>query len=546
MNENPELLEYLGHRFDPSDHDGQIWLRADELGHAMGLANPEQDVSYVYQNNWEQFSDRLTARLPAETPEGPRLMLAFNLLGAYVVSTFFLSQSARQFRRWLLETLVIHYLDMRREIRLLREQNEALERRVAALEAEMAQLKRDLLNGVYTLRDAQGQENWLEGEWRTMREQQARQGELLQGLATALEAAPPTTVGQSIAPAQVDAELDQLRRLRFQQLDQVDILREIVHEIRALQNPPSANECPPRPLSLEGPFPVWLGRIGGRDCPVVSARDLHAFLNTREDYGDWACWHTAIGHGLAEHIDYEHLRWLRPEGMHVGTGNYLLSLNAVVEIVRHADSEIADHVRSFVQECRQRMSVWMADSLVPPDAPWPDFMEDGFEAEPEGPMVLYFGETPLRIAKYEDGLPWVFASEICFVLGIANHRDAISKLDGDSKGVGFSDTLGGNQETTIISYSGLSTLTMRCHDALKPGTTAYEFRRWVTHDMLVQVYKTGRYEHPGHGRVAQPAAAPMPAALPAVQAKPAKPAKAKAGGSKRQGKARLPDGGGKP
>lgn len=68
----------------------------------------------------------------------------------------------------------------------------------------------------------------------------------------------------------------------------------------------------------------------------------------------------------------------------------------------------------------------------------------------------------------------------------------------------------------MISYSGLATLAVRCNDALKPGTTAYDFRRWVTTDVLVAIFDTGRYESP----VTVAPAAP-PAALPGVAPEPA-------------------------
>ncbi len=45
----------------------------------------------------------------------------------------------------------------------------------------------------------------------------------------------------------------------------------------------------------------------------------------------------------------------------------------------------------------------------------------------------------------------VFASDVCRAIGIANHRDAVRKLDDDEKGVGSTDTLGGEQESVIIS-----------------------------------------------------------------------------------------------
>ncbi|WP_338507136.1 BRO family protein [Erwinia aphidicola] len=91
------------------------------------------------------------------------------------------------------------------------------------------------------------------------------------------------------------------------------------------------------------------------------------------------------------------------------------------------------------------------------------------------------------------GSPWFNASEVCRAIGIANHRDAVRKLDDDEKGVGSTDTLGGEQETIIISESGLYTLILRCRDAVTPGTIPYRFRKWVTSEVLPSIRQTGQY-----------------------------------------------------
>lgn len=91
--------------------------------------------------------------------------------------------------------------------------------------------------------------------------------------------------------------------------------------------------------------------------------------------------------------------------------------------------------------------------------------------------------------------PWFSAREVCKAIGIVNHRDAVRKLDDDEKGVGLTDTLGGEQDSTIISESGLYTLILRCRDAVTPGTIPYRFRKWVTGEVLPSIRKTGAYIH---------------------------------------------------
>jgi DNA-damage-inducible protein D len=90
-----------------------------------------------------------------------------------------------------------------------------------------------------------------------------------------------------------------------------------------------------------------------------------------------------------------------------------------------------------------------------------------------------------------DGTPWFIAADVCAALGIANHRDALARLDADEKGVGTTDTLGGPQAVAIVSEPGLYGLTWTSR---KPEAGA--FRRWVKHDVLPTIRRTGSYSAP--------------------------------------------------
>lgn len=107
--------------------------------------------------------------------------------------------------------------------------------------------------------------------------------------------------------------------------------------------------------------------------------------------------------------------------------------------------------------------------------------------------TFYFNTLSVRVLS-KNGEPWFVAGDVCAVLNILNSRDAIRRLDSDEKdAVGISDTIGRVQNTSIISESGLYTLILRCQDALKQGTTAYRFRKWVTCEVLPAIRKTGKY-----------------------------------------------------
>ena len=75
-----------------------------------------------------------------------------------------------------------------------------------------------------------------------------------------------------------------------------------------------------------------------------------------------------------------------------------------------------------------------------------------------------------------NGEPWFVGKDVADILGYSNSRKALSDhVDDEDKGVTKSDTLGGNQNITIINESGLYSLILK---SKKPE--AKQFKRWVT------------------------------------------------------------------
>ncbi|WP_043843766.1 BRO family protein [Amycolatopsis taiwanensis] len=94
-----------------------------------------------------------------------------------------------------------------------------------------------------------------------------------------------------------------------------------------------------------------------------------------------------------------------------------------------------------------------------------------------------------------DGEPWFVAADVCAVLGIRDTYDATRGLDDDEKGTETIRTPGGPQAVTIVSEPGLYSLILRSR---KPE--AKPFKRWVTHEVLPALRKTGRYSVTQLGR----------------------------------------------
>lgn len=111
--------------------------------------------------------------------------------------------------------------------------------------------------------------------------------------------------------------------------------------------------------------------------------------------------------------------------------------------------------------------------------------------------VFSFQEShPIRVVLV-DGEPWFVALDICAALKIANPSDALRKLDSDEKlTLGLTEAQKLDRmarEVNVVSESGLYTLILRCRDAVKQGTTAWRFRKWVTNEVLPAIRKNGEY-----------------------------------------------------
>ena len=118
------------------------------------------------------------------------------------------------------------------------------------------------------------------------------------------------------------------------------------------------------------------------------------------------------------------------------------------------------------------------------------------------PVVFNFGSQSIRTID-RDGEIWFVASDVCSALEIANPTQAVGRLDDDERAMvnlGQGNTLcstegipgaRGNPNTNIISESGLYSLVMSSRKA-----EAKQFKRWVTHEVLPTIRKTGRYEAP--------------------------------------------------
>ncbi len=103
----------------------------------------------------------------------------------------------------------------------------------------------------------------------------------------------------------------------------------------------------------------------------------------------------------------------------------------------------------------------------------------------------------------QNGEPWFVAKDICAVFGDTDYRRSISRLDNDEKGVSPLPTPGGVQQMSIVNESGLYSLLFNMQPQRKSNqpVAKYQkriaslkaFKRWVTHEVLPSIRKTGAY-----------------------------------------------------
>lgn len=108
------------------------------------------------------------------------------------------------------------------------------------------------------------------------------------------------------------------------------------------------------------------------------------------------------------------------------------------------------------------------------------------------PLVEVFNfnqnRTPIRVQVINNE-PWFVAKDVCDVLEHSNHKMAVKSLDEDEVNTAYLiDSLGRNQQTTIINESGLYSLIFQSR---KPEAKA--FRKWVTSEVLPAIRKKGYY-----------------------------------------------------
>lgn len=103
-------------------------------------------------------------------------------------------------------------------------------------------------------------------------------------------------------------------------------------------------------------------------------------------------------------------------------------------------------------------------------------------------QVFSFDTSKVRVVLIDDQ-PWWVHNDVCRCLDITDAPQAAGRLDDDEKGWVDLPTPGGTQRCRVVNEPGLYTLVLR-----SKTPEAKRFKRWITHEVIPSIRKTGRYD----------------------------------------------------
>lgn len=106
-------------------------------------------------------------------------------------------------------------------------------------------------------------------------------------------------------------------------------------------------------------------------------------------------------------------------------------------------------------------------------------------------QVFNFNDFEIRVVVDDTGQPLWVAADVARALGYNSAKDMTRRLEEDEKGGRIVPTPGGNQSMSVINEPGLYASILRSRRPEAKG-----FKRWVTHDVLPAIRRTGSYNFP--------------------------------------------------
>lgn len=99
-----EALSFNSTTFDVVERAGKVWLKAVEIGRALGYVD-DKAVQRIYARHADEFTQEMTGVVKLTTPSGKQDSRVFSLRGAHLLAMFARTTVAKAFRKWVLDVL---------------------------------------------------------------------------------------------------------------------------------------------------------------------------------------------------------------------------------------------------------------------------------------------------------------------------------------------------------------------------------------------------------------------------------------------------------
>lgn len=107
----------------------------------------------------------------------------------------------------------------------------------------------------------------------------------------------------------------------------------------------------------------------------------------------------------------------------------------------------------------------------------------------ENKLMIFKNEDLGEIRSLEiNNEPWFVAKDVCDILDIKNSRQALTRLEDDEKSDVILNDGSQNRNLSTVNEYGLYNLILASRKK-----EAKAFKRWVTHEVLPAIRKTGKY-----------------------------------------------------
>lgn len=97
-------LAFQNTTFEIVDRNGQPWLKATQIGIALGY-RADKAIQRIYARHAKEFTTGMTGVVKLTTPSGEQETRIFSLRGAHLLGMFARTPIAAEFRRWVLDLL---------------------------------------------------------------------------------------------------------------------------------------------------------------------------------------------------------------------------------------------------------------------------------------------------------------------------------------------------------------------------------------------------------------------------------------------------------